>query len=115
MRRIPLTRTKYHFTFERNVNLRSVEDALVLASIAGEALGTDTPDRVTTHVLDVKRRTVAIDGRAEPGAATLRVFLALISEMFGPRAFRVVTAEDRTEQRSHRRLCRRCRADGARR
>jgi len=106
-----LTRTTYHFTFTKKADLQSVEDALVLASIAGEALGSDEPDRVTTHVIDATRRTVRIDGRTAPGAATLRVFLALVSEMFGPCAFRVVTAEDRDEPRARR--CRRC--GGARR
>ena len=110
-----MTRTTYHFTFAAKVDLDTVEDALVLASIAGEALGDDAADRVTTHVLDDRSRTVVIDARSEPGAATLRVFLAFVSEMFGPRAFRVVTAEDLDERRARDPLCDRCRAARTRR
>jgi len=112
-----VTRTIYHFTFRRSVPLDAVEDALLLAVIAGEALHGDSRDPDTTHVLDETRWECVLDARTKSGAAALRVFTALVASLFGPRAFRVVTAEDLAERRTRdvpRRGCR-CGRAGARR
>lgn len=114
-----MTRTIYHFTFRANVCLDAVEDALLLAVLAAEALhgaGRDAPDVV--HLPADAPRTYVIDARTKAGNAVLRVFFAYVFRMFGPRAFRVVTAEDLGERTGRRRKpvqrCA-CGRDGARR
>lgn len=108
-----MTPTTYHFTFKENVCLDAIEDALVLAAIAATAVAKDPGE---AYEFDARRRTCVIDGRSAAGRALVRVFFAYVLGMFGPRAFRVVTAEDLAEQRRPRarRSCR-CGRAGARR
>lgn len=114
-----MTRTVYVFTFQRSVPLDAVEDALVLAALAAEALHDDTGE--ITHVLDHEDRTCVLDARTASGAATLRIFLGFVGAIFGDDAFNVVTAEDLAESHGRERRQRqrsRCscrRAAGARR
>lgn len=96
-----MTRTTYHFTFERRVPPDAVEDALVLAVLAAEALREGGDEEDTLHVLDEDRRTCIVDATTDSGADTLRIFEAFVTSMFGRRAFRVVTAEDLAEAAGH--------------
>jgi hypothetical protein len=108
-----VTRTVYVFTFQRSVPLGAVEDALVLAAVAAEALHDDTDE--VTHLLDHEDRTLVLDARTARGNTTLRVFLGFVTAVVGEEAFRVVTAEDLDER--HRRRGARCscrRAKGVR-
>lgn len=93
-----MTRTVYLFTFERGVAIDAVEDALVVAAVAGEAMHADERADVL-HVLDRRNRTCALDARTESGATTLSVFFALVTALAGPEGFRVVTAEDLAERK----------------
>ena len=113
-REIDVTRTVYHFTFKRGVPMRAVEDALVVASLAADALrdgGRDICDAV--RLPNDAPRSCVIDARTESGAVLLRVFFAFVVSMFGPRAFRVVTEGDRAERRRGPRPRRRCAACAA--
>ncbi len=92
-----MTRTTYHFTFAKRVPPDAVEDALVLAVFAAEALREGSDEDDTLHVLDAHRRTCVVDATTDAGADTLRIFEAFVSAMFGRRSFRVVTGEDLAE------------------
>ncbi|MCE9636100.1 MAG: hypothetical protein K8T90_10380 [Planctomycetes bacterium] len=99
-----MTRTTYHFTFASAVPMDAVEDALLLAAIAADAVAGDADGaRRTTHVLDDRSRTCVIDARTAAGTALVRVFFAYIAVAFGLRAFRVVTGEDLVRPRRERR------------
>ena len=112
-----MTRTVYVFTFQRSVPLDAVEDALVLAAVAAEALHDDTDE--VTHLLDRGNRTCVLDARTATGHTSLRVFLGFVTALFGDDAFRIVTKEDLAERdRRTRAAPARCscgRAQGTRR
>lgn len=90
-----MTRTTYHFTFDRRVPIEAVEDALVLAVLAATAVAKYPRG---AHRLDARQRTCSIDARSAAGAALLRVFFAYVLGMFGADALSVVTAEDLAER-----------------
>jgi hypothetical protein len=99
-----MTRTTYHFTFAAAVPMDAVEDALLLAAIAADAVADERDSaRRTTHILDDKSGTCVIDARTAAGAVLVRVFFAYVSVMLGLRAFRVVTGEDLVRPRRDRR------------
>jgi hypothetical protein len=111
-----LTRTTYHFSFKKSVPMDAVEDALVLAVLAAEAVeGSARDTRRATHTIDDLRRTCVVDARTATGAAVVRVLFAYLLGMFGLRAFRVVTGDDLRDDGKRRAVARRACRCGRRR
>ncbi len=105
-----MTRTTYHFTFLKSVPMDAVEDALVLAVLAAEAIHDgDRAVARAVHLPESLPRVCVIDARTNAGRTVLRVFFAYVTGMFGVRAFRVVTTEDLERRAAGARgKCRHC-------
>ena len=84
----------YRYQFSENVDLRDVEDTLLLSVLAVEGIHGEARVRMDAHYeVDKAVRTVAIDSRTEVGRHLNAVFTSFVIREFGPGAFSLQRSE----------------------
>lgn len=85
-----MNREQYSYHFEPAADMKTVEELLLLATMAAEGLhGRSRIQLDATFRLDPSARTAEVDADNEVGAAIARVFTALLSTTIGEAAFKV--------------------------
>jgi len=85
-----MTDGSYSYTFPPTVDMKGVEESLLLATLAVEGMhGRSCIQLDASYRLDSKARVAEIDGSTAVGAAIARVFTALLSTTIGEAAFKV--------------------------
>ena len=80
----------YRYNFDSKVQLKDVEDSLLLAVMAAESLHGRTMVRLdASFCLDPKKRSCVVDAATEIGRAIARIFTGFLSREFGEDAFKV--------------------------
>jgi len=86
----PMTETTYHYVFEPGVPQDEVEDTLVLAVLAVEALHGESQTRLDAdHAVEWVTRSILIDAATTVGKDLNRLFTGLVVREFGAASFRV--------------------------
>ena len=86
----------YRYTFSREVDMRDIEAAFVLAVLAAESLHGEARVRLEArHAMDVVRRTCVIDDGHPVGRDLNRLFVKFVGREFGEDAFTVRRVEQK--------------------
>jgi hypothetical protein len=85
-----MTKAIYRYRFEPDVPLDEVEDTLVLALLAVEALHGEAQVHLDAgHVFDREQRACVLDATTAVGSNLNRLFVGLLRRELGEAAFRV--------------------------
>lgn len=80
----------FRYEFSTAINFEDVEDTLLLALMATEALHGDTGVRLETrYYVDAPHRRCTVDATTGPGHDFNRIFAGLLIREFGNKAFQV--------------------------
>ncbi len=80
----------YRYRFDEQLVLDEIEDTLVLALLAAEALHGEAQVRLDVgHHFDREQRACVIDAGTDAGRDVNRLFVGFLRREFGERAFRV--------------------------
>jgi hypothetical protein len=84
----------YRYRFGEHMPLDEVEDTLVLALLAAEALHGEAQVQLdAAHAFDAARRTCVIEAGSAVGVDFNRLFTQFLRREFGPDSFRVERVE----------------------
>ncbi len=89
----------YRYRFKEDVDLRDVEDTLMLALLAAEGIHGQARVRMdAAYTVDKPLRVVVVDASTDVGQDVAGIYTSFITKEFGPDAFRVrrLDQEDRS-------------------
>ena len=89
----------YRYRFKEDVDLRDVEDTLLLALLAAEGIYGQPRVRMdAAYTVDKPLRVVVVDASTDVGQDVAGIYTSFIIKEFGPDAFRVrrLDQEDRS-------------------
>ncbi len=94
-----MTRNIYRYTFAQTVPMDELEETLLLAIIATEAIHGESQARLDIgHAFDAQKRGCVIDADTTVGLDFNRLFIGFVTREFGAGSFRVErVAADRPE------------------
>lgn len=85
-----MTRTVYRFEFTEGVDMKDVEETLLLSILAVGCLHGESAIRLEVgYAVNAERRTAAVDGTTPSGSAVARVFTGLAIHEFGDGNFSI--------------------------
>lgn len=96
-----MDRLVYRYNFAKHIPISDVEDSLMIAALAAEALhGRAAMKLDASFYLSKKTRTCVIDAETPVGCDIARILTTFITKGYGERAFTVERTEERTNNRS---------------
>jgi len=85
-----MTRHAFRYQFTAGLSMGDLQDSLMLARLACEALHGDAPVRLeASYTFDLRQRSCELAADSEVGRDLNRVFTGFITKEFGPNSFRV--------------------------
>ena len=85
-----MTTETYEYKFGRSISMQSVEETLLLAVIAAEALhGRSSVNLDADFVLSEKRRRCSVNGSNQVGRDIARIFTGLLTAEIGETGFQI--------------------------
>jgi hypothetical protein len=85
-----MNREVYLYTFDSTVPIRDVEESLLLAVLAAEALHGRSLIRLDASFrLDTRKRTCVVDAATKVGRAIAMIFTRFLAQEFGEDVFKV--------------------------
>lgn len=85
-----MTPNLYRYTFNDTVPMDGLEETLLLAIIATEAIHGESQARLDVgHAFDAEKRACVIDADTEAGRDFNRLFVGFVSREFGRGSFQV--------------------------
>lgn len=90
-----MDRLVYKYDFAKHVPVDDIEDSLMIAALAAEALHGRAAMKLDGYFrLDKKARTCVVDAEAQIGCDIARILSAFIIKGYGERAFTVERTEE---------------------
>jgi hypothetical protein len=99
-----MDRLVYRYTFSKHIPVDDLEDSLMIAALAAEALHGRAAMKLDAYFcLDKKARTCVVDAETQIGSDIAKILSTFVTKGYGESSFKVERADEHTGNR--RLLC----------